>query len=123
MGFSADTELNDEVRICRLVEGVSLALELAASWTRMLTCRQTAEELARIFDLLSTNRQNVPDRQQSLRYVFDQTWQQLNEPERKVFKTLSIFQGGFTREAAKEVTGASLPLLSNLQDKSSIRLG
>ncbi|MFN2138336.1 MAG: adenylate/guanylate cyclase domain-containing protein, partial [Candidatus Promineifilaceae bacterium] len=119
--FSAQSERAHVTAICRLVEGVPLALELAASWTRLLTCEQIAAELASSFDLLATDRHNVPDRQQSLRVVFDQTWRHLTEDEQAAFMKLSIFHGGFSYDAARQVAGAPLPLLSTLQDKSLIR--
>lgn len=119
--FSPAAEREAVARICRLVEGMPLAIELAAAWTKMLTCPVIADEISRNLDILTSNRRNVPDRQQSMRAIFDQTWQQLSQPERDVFMRLSVFRGGFRRRAAEQVAGASLPLLSLLQDKALLR--
>ena len=119
--FALATHLADVVHICRLVEGTPLAIELAAAWTKMLTCRAIAAEISRNLDLLTTHHRNVPDRQQSMRMIFDQTWLRLSRPERDVFRRLSVFKGGFRRQAAEQVAGASLPLLSMLQDKALLR--
>lgn len=109
------------VRICRLVEGIPLAIELAAAWVRMLSCREIAQEIERNLDFLTTSLRNVPERHRSLRAVFDHSWQLLPEAERRVFSRLAVFRGGFEREAAAQVAGASLPLLLTLVDKSLLR--
>ena len=109
------------IDICRLVGGMPLGLELAASWIRTLSCAEIAAEIAQSLDFLSTSRHDVPARHQSLNVVFAQSWQLLSEPERHVFRRLSIFRGGFSREAAAQVAGASLPILSALVDKSLLR--
>ena len=119
--FSLANELTHVARIAQLVEGVPLALELAASWTKLLPCQAIADEIANNLDILSTNRRGIPDRHQSIRLIFDQTWSQLSQPERDVFKRLTVFRGGFQREAAEQVAGATLPLLSALQDKALLR--
>lgn len=119
--FSLAMEQDEVIRICRLVEGMPLALELAASWTKTLSCAVIVAEIQRNLDFLSTNLRNVPDRQRSMRAVFDHSWQLLSEEERSAFKRLAIFRGGFQREAAQRVTGASLATLSALVDKSLLR--
>ncbi|UCG26169.1 MAG: tetratricopeptide repeat protein [Chloroflexota bacterium] len=119
--FSLANELDQVVRITQLVEGVPLALELAASWTKLLRCHVIADEIANDLDILSTSRGGMPDRHQSVRLIFDQTWSQLNQAEQNVFKRLAVFRGGFQREAAERVAGATLPLLSVLQDKALLR--
>ncbi|HEX9924261.1 MAG TPA: tetratricopeptide repeat protein, partial [Anaerolineae bacterium] len=109
------------IDLCRLVGGMPLGLELAASWIRTLSCAEIAAEIAQSLDFLSASRYDVPARHQSLSVVFAQSWQLLSELERQVFRRLSIFQGGLSREAAEQVAGASLPLLSALVDKSLLR--
>ena len=108
-------------RICRLVSGMPLALELAASWVDMLSLDEIASELQRGMDILQTELRDVPERQRSVRTSFDYSWRRLEEAEQAVFARLSIFRGGFTRAAAQEVTGATLRGLSRLVDKSLIR--
>ncbi len=119
--FSLDNELTHVVRISQLVEGAPLALELAASWAKLLPCRDIADEITKNLDILSTSSGGIPDRHQSVRLIFDQTWAHLSQAEQNVFKRLSVFRGGFQREAAERVADATLLLLSQLQDKALIR--
>jgi predicted ATPase/transcriptional regulator with XRE-family HTH domain len=120
--FSVDVEDTAAiVRICKLVGGLPLAIELAASWVRVLSCREIALELERSLDLLETRKHDVPERHRSIKTVFDHTWEMLTSEERSLLMKLSVFQGGFSRAAAVATTGASLPLLSSLVDKSLLR--
>lgn len=116
--FSLEDEYNEVVRICQLVEGLPLALELAASWVKTLSCQMIAAEIQRNLDFLTTQLRNVPSRQRSMRAVFDYSWQLLSEEEQGVFRRLSVFRGGFERVGAEWVAGASLAMLSALVDKS-----
>lgn len=109
------------VRICRLVEGMPLAIELASAWVRTISCHEIAREIERNLDFLATTLRDVPERHRSLRAVFDHSWNLLSPEEQRVFRSLSVFRGGFQREAAEEVANASLPLLSALMDKSLLR--
>ncbi len=119
--FSLTDELHGAVRLCRLVEGMPLAIELAASWLRNATCEQIADEIAENLDLLTTAMRNVTGRHRSLPAVFEHSWQQLTEEEQRVFARLSVFRGSFRRQAAAQVADAGLPLLSSLVDKSLLR--
>lgn len=120
--FDPDKEEEAVIQICRLVEGMPLALELAAAWRKTLNCQEIADEIQGGLAFLTTRLRNVTERHHSIQTVFDQTWQRLNAREQAVFKRLSIFRGGFLRDAAETVTGASLPVLSALVDKSLLRL-
>jgi predicted ATPase/DNA-binding CsgD family transcriptional regulator len=120
--FSLASEHEGVVRICQLVEGMPLALELAAAWAKTLSCAAIAEEIERSLAFLATNLRNVPERHRSTRAVFDQTWQSLTEVERNAFKRLAVFRGGFGREAAAEVAGACLSMLLALADKSLLQI-
>jgi predicted ATPase/DNA-binding CsgD family transcriptional regulator/transcriptional regulator with XRE-family HTH domain len=106
------------VRVCRLVEGMPLALELAAGWTKILPTEEIASEIQRNLDFLSTSLRDVPERHQSITAVFAQTWERLTAEERRVFRALSVFSGGFRRKAAEAVAGVSMRVLSDLVDKS-----
>ncbi len=110
------------IRICRLVGGMPLAIELAASWVRALSCEAIAGEIERSLDILETPARNVEPRHRTMRAAFAPTWEHLSDDERAVFMKLSVFRGGFTREAAEEVAGASLRTLSTLVDKSLLRV-
>jgi predicted ATPase/DNA-binding CsgD family transcriptional regulator len=116
--FSLVDERAGVVRICQLVEGMPLAIELAVSWLRTLRCAEIAAEIHRHLDFLSTRWRDVPERHRNMQAVFDQSWKLLTPEEQGVFARLSVFQGGFEREAAEQVAGASLAVLSSLVDKS-----
>lgn len=119
--FSLKEERRQVVRICRLVEGLPLALELSASWVRTLTCAEIADEIEHNLDFLSKPLRDVPERHRSMQAVFAQTWSLLPEAEQRVFRQLSVFRGGFQREAAADVAGADLAVLSTLVDKCMVR--
>ncbi|MGC9346518.1 MAG: AfsR/SARP family transcriptional regulator [Anaerolineae bacterium] len=114
-------ELAAIARICRLVEGMPLGIELAAAWTKMLSCAEIAEEVETSLDFLTMTLRDLPERHQSLRAVFARSWGLLSEVERRSFRALAVFRGGFTREAAQIVAGADLSVLSSLMDKSLLR--
>ncbi len=114
----SEAERSAIVRLCQLVEGMPLGLELAASWVRMLSCAEIVEELAQAMGFLSTSFLQFPERHRSIRAVFDRSWNLLSADEQRVFGRLSVFQGGFRREAAERVADASLSRLSALVDKS-----
>jgi predicted ATPase/DNA-binding CsgD family transcriptional regulator len=120
--FSLAEEQANVVRICQLVEGMPLALELAASWTKTLACAVIADQIQRNLDFLATNLRNVPERQRSMRAVFEQSWKLLPAEEQEVFKGLAVFRGGFSQEGAARVAKASLPILANLVDKSLLQV-
>jgi predicted ATPase/transcriptional regulator with XRE-family HTH domain len=105
-------------RICQLVEGMPLGIELAAAWVRVLSCREIAQEIERNLDFLAASGRDVPARHHSIRAVFDHSWKLLSGEEQRVLRQLSVFRGGFRREAAEHMVGATLPLLSALVDKS-----
>jgi tetratricopeptide (TPR) repeat protein len=109
-------------RICRLVEGMPLAIELASAWLKALPAGRVADELERTLDILVAPHQNVPERHRSIRAVLGQTWAMLDDQERGVLMALSVFQGGFQLEAAEAVAGASLLDLAGLAEKALIRV-
>jgi predicted ATPase/DNA-binding SARP family transcriptional activator/Tfp pilus assembly protein PilF len=111
------------IRICQMVEGMPLGVELAAAWVPVRSCEEIAGEIERNLDILSTSLRNVPKRHRSLRAAFDHSWNLLSEQEREVFRKLSVFCGGFQAAAAEKVAGAPLPVLSALVDKSLLRRG
>ncbi|HSD57658.1 MAG TPA: BTAD domain-containing putative transcriptional regulator, partial [Methanotrichaceae archaeon] len=108
-------------RICRLVGGMPLALELAASWSSSLTCYEIATEIERGINILSSSKRDLPERHRSIRAVFDHSWKLLSENEQVVLSRLSVFRGGFTRQAAEQVAGATLSTLSSLINKSLLQ--
>ena len=115
-GFRWSDELDNIARIARLVDGMPLGIEIAAAWLRMLPCEAIAAELLD----LSFAQRDVPQRHHSLRILFDHTWAQLSPTQQRVLRELSVFRGGFSREAAETVAGASLPTLVALVHKSLV---
>lgn len=107
--------------ICRLVDGLPLALELAAAWTRTMSCEAIAEELRRGTELLSTADPTRPGRHASVAAVFEQAWAHLGEAERRALAALSVFRGPFSVEAARRVAAAPPPVLAALSDRWLLR--
>ncbi|MCP4422590.1 MAG: XRE family transcriptional regulator, partial [Chloroflexi bacterium] len=121
--FNLEREETAVLRICQLVEGMPLGLELAASWVLQLPCQEIADEIEAELDFLVTELRNVPERQRSIRAVFGYSWEKLSKKERDVLQKLSVFRGGFERKAAKVVAGASLTVLAGLVGKSLLSVG
>ena len=109
------------VRICRLVGGMPLGIILAASWVGVLSLDQIAAELTQSLDLLETQLRDLPERQRSMGAVLRYSWRQLTSVERETFMRLSVLRGGFSRDAAQMIAGASLPILARLIDKSFVQ--
>jgi predicted ATPase/Tfp pilus assembly protein PilF len=120
-GFNpAPEDVQAIVRVCRLVDGMPLALELAAAWVNTLSCQEIAAEIQQDLDLLATEMHDVPIRQRSVQTVFEHAWSDLSYDEQAAFAKLSVFRGGFRREAAQELTGATLRVLAELINKSLV---
>src|SRR5579859_3962843 len=117
----AAADLKYVARICRLVEGVPLGILLAAAWIKTLSLGEIAAEIGQNLDFLESEQRDLPARHRSIRAVFDTTWDRLTDAERDVFMKLSVFRGGFTREAVQAVTGTSLKVLASLVNKSLVR--
>ena len=120
-GFSLHDNQAAIVEICQLVEGLPLAIEMAASWTKTLCSAEIAAEIRHNLNQLTSTLRHVPHRHSSMQAVLAQTWEHLTVGEQGLFKRLAVFRGGFAREAAEEIAGASLPLLASLLDKCLIR--
>ena len=105
-------------QICRTVQGMPLAIEMAASWLEVFSVEEIRIEIDRSLDFLQSSFHDLPDRQRSLRAVFDSSWGLLDRQTRPILKALSVFRAGFTREAAQAVAGASAKTLLDLTNKS-----
>lgn len=119
--FDLAREREAVIHICKVAEGLPLAIELAAAWLKGLSTAQIADEMQRSLDFLATTARNVEERHRSIRAAFDQSWKLLSQDERQTFARLSVFRGGFDREAAEQVAGAGLPLLAALVEKSLVQ--
>jgi predicted ATPase/DNA-binding CsgD family transcriptional regulator len=106
------------LRIWRLVEGMPLGLELAASWAGVLPLSEIAAEIEQGLQVLSSTQHDAPPRHQSMQAALDASWARLNEDQQRALQELSVFRGGFRRAAALEIAGASLPILVTLINKS-----
>jgi predicted ATPase/transcriptional regulator with XRE-family HTH domain len=109
------------LKICQLVAGLPLGIELAAAWVLAMSCQAIAQEIEGGLEFLVAASRDIPDRHRSISAVFDHSWTLLTPLEQQVLSRLAIFQGGFNREAAEAVAGASLPVLTALVTKSLLR--
>lgn len=105
-------------RICRMLDGLPLAIELAAMLVRTISCADIADEIALDYGVLQTSLRDVPIRQRSLAAQWEYAWSLLTSEEQQVLGRLGIFQAAFTRQAAGEIALARLPSLSALIDAS-----
>jgi DNA-binding SARP family transcriptional activator/predicted ATPase len=110
-------------RICQLVEGMPLAIELAAGWTHALSCADILHEIEHGLDLLATPLHNFEERHRSLVTVFEHSWQLLTPDEQRAIGRLAVFQGSFTVEAARHVGATTPAVLALLVNKSLLRKG
>ncbi|MCA9980604.1 MAG: tetratricopeptide repeat protein, partial [Anaerolineales bacterium] len=120
--FQADeTTLATIVHICQLVGGMPLALEIAASWLRLLTCAQIVAQIRHSLDFLQIEGGAWPARHRSMRLILEQAWSFLDPPEQKALAQLAHMAGSFNLEAAQAVAAISLPTLSRLRDQSWVQ--
>lgn len=104
-GFSLAQHAATVARVCWQLDGIPLALELAAAWVRVLSPEQIAERLTDAPRLLSTSSRLAPARQRTLRATFEWSYSLLSEPERALLARVSVFIGGWTLETCEEVCG------------------
>ncbi len=116
----AGDDLRHVAAICRLVEGMPLGILLAAGWVGLLSPQEIVAQMRSQHDFLETELQEVPERQRSMRLVLQQAWDLLSEQERDAFASLSVLRGSFDRQAAQEISGASLRVLLSLMHKSML---
>jgi hypothetical protein len=109
------------IRICRLVDGLPLGIELAANWVRVLSCAEIAAEIAQSLDFLVSEADDLTPRQRSLRAVLASSWNLLTPAEQQSLRRLAVFSGSFTRAAAAAVADVPLPRLASLINKSLVR--
>ncbi|MEJ5346960.1 MAG: BTAD domain-containing putative transcriptional regulator [Chloroflexus sp.] len=110
------------VQICRLLEGLPLGIELAASWVEQFTPMEIAAAIATNVDMLATTFQDFPERHRSVRATFIYSWRLLSPGEQTTLAQLAVFQGTWSREAALRVTQASLADLIALVHKSLVQV-
>jgi predicted ATPase/DNA-binding SARP family transcriptional activator len=108
-------------RLCRLLEGMPLGIELAAHWVGHYTPDEMAAAIQTDLDFLAARTRDVPERQRSLRAVFATTWELLSEAEQQALARLSVFRGSVDRAAAQAVAEVAPATLVTLVDKSLLR--
>jgi len=120
-GFDFARERAGVERIVALVDGLPLALELAAAWTRLLPCDAIAADLQSGIDLLVDDAGERRNEHRSLRACLEHSWGLLLPRERDVLAKLAVFRGDFALPAARAIADAALPALASLVDKSLLR--
>jgi predicted ATPase/DNA-binding SARP family transcriptional activator len=105
-------------RICELVQGLPLGIELAAAWADVLAPVEIAAEIERSLDFLAADWRDVPERQQSLRAVFDASWMRLDAASRDTLQALTVFHAPFERQAAQAVANTTIQTLRVLVNES-----
>ena len=108
------------IKICRLVQGMPLGILLASAWIELFSLEEITSEIEKSLDFLSTTWSDMPERQRSLKATFNYSWQLLSSAEQRFLKSLAVFHGSFSMQAAKSVCGAPLRLLQPLVDNSLV---
>ncbi|MDQ7026377.1 MAG: LuxR C-terminal-related transcriptional regulator [Anaerolineae bacterium] len=116
--FSLEDNLDCVIEICRLVDGMPLAIEIATAWLKSLRCEDIAHEIRQNIDFLTHRDRTIDKRHRSIRAVFDYSWKLLTDMEKRMLQRLSMFRGGFGYAAAQQVAGATPQNLADLIDKS-----
>ena len=122
-GFNLTDTLADVIRICQLVQGLPLAIEICASWVDRLSPAQIAAQLGVQLKLLDASYRGVPERHRGMRASFAYALQRLAADEQAAWLRLSVFRGSFDAEAASAIAGVSIPLLNRFREGSLIQPG
>ncbi len=115
-----ESNRDDVLRVCQILDGLPLAIELAAARLRSLSCKDIADELEHDFEFLD-QAQSKKTKQKSLKLIFEQAWSRLTPEEQRVLCGLSILKGRFTRDEALETVETSFAILTNLVEASLIK--
>jgi len=116
-----EDEKSAALRICRMLEGMPLGIELAAAWVDRLSIGEIASAIEANLGRIATGLRNVPERHRSLEAVFEHSWSLLTDEERRALGRISIFRGGFTSQGAESVAEVSWATLNSLVDKSLLQ--
>lgn len=106
------------IHICHLVQGMPLGILLAAPWINVLSLEEIVQEIRHGLDILEAEGSELPERQRSIRVVFDQAWSMMSAKEQKAFMNLAVFRGGFSREAGQKVAHVGLRQLQSWINKA-----
>jgi predicted ATPase/DNA-binding SARP family transcriptional activator len=116
--FSYPNNKEAIIQICQLVDGIPLGILLASTWVKVFSCNDIASEIQKNINFLTTSAPDIDPRHRSLKAVFDNSWKLLSDEEQNILKKLSVFQAGFTVDAAREICNATPFLLAVFTDKS-----
>lgn len=119
--FALEPHLHAVARICQLMQGLPLGIELAAAWVRVMEPGEIVKNIEQRVDFLTSTMRNMPERHRSMRAVFEWSWNLLTSDEQDVLRRLAVFRGGFTLEAAQRITHhpqMALLILNSLVEKS-----
>jgi predicted ATPase/class 3 adenylate cyclase len=119
--FSLNGDRPTVVAICRRLDGLPLAIELAAARAKVLSPKALLARLDQRLPVLTGGARDVPDRQRTLRDTIAWSYELLDKTEQTLFSRLAVFVGGFTLEAAEQVSRADLDTLASLVEKSLVR--
>jgi DNA-binding SARP family transcriptional activator/predicted ATPase len=106
------------VRICKLVDGFPLAIDLAAGQVKRIPCEELLDDLAQNMDILHSNAVNLPERHRSITASFENSWKHLSSSLQQILSTLTVFQTPFTLEAALQICEVSPEDIRNLAMQS-----
>jgi tetratricopeptide (TPR) repeat protein len=112
--------LENVVHICSLVEGLPLAIDLAAGQVKRLASSNLLNELSASMDILHSKAANLPERHRSITASFENSWHHLSPEQQRTLSTLTVFQAPFTLEAAASVCGVASTDVRDLTDQSLI---
>ncbi len=119
--FQIDLENTKYInQICKLVDGMPLAIELASAWVDVLSPKQIIDKIEESLEILQAKSHDLPLRHRSIQAIFEHSWSMLTQQEQTVLGKLSVFHGGFDSDSAENITGTSLINLSRLMDKSFV---
>lgn len=121
--FELDSVVDEVARICRLVDGLPLAIVIAAGWVQFLPAETIANRIEENIDFLTISRRDLPERHRGITALMNSTWASLGEQERRVMQKLTVFSGDFSLEAAEQIAEASLADLMGLVSKSLLQKG
>src|SRR5204863_3834270 len=116
-----DADEGDLLRLCRRLDCIPLAVELAAARVKLLTVEQLLDRIDERFSLLTGGARDLPERQRTLEATIAWSYDLLEPAERELFQRLSVFASGWTLESAEEVASAGLDELESLVAKSLVR--
>jgi predicted ATPase/DNA-binding SARP family transcriptional activator len=119
--FSLSRERTHVVRLCQLVAGMPLAIELAAAWLKVLPIERIVAALERDLGILTARDRDMPERHRSMRTVLEESWNLLSAEEQRILARLAVFAGGFSVAAAQSVAEASFDQLAAFVEQSLVR--